>query len=165
MATIYLAGGCFWGIQGYFDRLKGVQDSQVGYANSYIANPTYEMVCSGTSGAVEALELTYDRQILSLNEIMGRFLSSINPAALNFQGNDVGSQYRNGVYFVEVADEEIIRNNLRIWEQNHQKKAVTEVFALRNFYPAENYHQKYLVKNPNGYCHIDIESALEEWKK
>ena len=129
------------------------------------ANPTYEMVCSGTSGAVEALELTYDRQILSLNEIMGRFLSIINPAALNFQGNDVGSQYRNGVYFVEVADEEIIRNNLRIWEQNHQKKAVTEVFALRNFYPAENYHQKYLVKNPNGYCHIDIESALEEWKK
>ena len=96
---------------------------------------------------------------------MGRFLSIINPAALNFQGNDVGSQYRNGVYFVEVADEEIIRNNLRIWEQNHQKKAVTEVFALRNFYPAENYHQKYLVKNPNGYCHIDIESALEEWKK
>ena len=165
MATIYIAGVCFWGIQGYFDRLKGVQDSQVGYANSYIANPTYEMVCSGTSGAVEALELTYDRQILSLNEIMGRFLSIINPAALNFQGNDVGSQYRNGVYFVEVADEEIIRNNLRLWEQNHQKKAVTEVFALRNFYPAENYHQKYLVKNPNGYCHIDIESALEEWKK
>ena len=126
MAVIYLAGGCFWGMQGYFDRVKGVLDSSVGYANSKIANPSYELVCSGISGAVEALKLEYDESVLSLREIMERFLSIIDPCALNYQGNDRGTQY--------------------------------------NFYEAESYHQKYLEKNPSGYCHIDIESALQHFQ-
>ena len=163
MAVIYLAGGCFWGLQGYFDKLSGVLSSQVGYANSDIAYPSYEIVCSGLSGAVETLELYFDEQILPLNEIIGRFLSIIDPTALDFQGNDRGTQYRNGVYFTDAENEEVIRQCLRIWEEKHNKKAVTEVFALRNFYPAESYHQKYLLKNPHGYCHIDIQSALKPW--
>lgn len=164
MALIYLAGGCFWGIQGYFDKLNGVCNSIVGYANTLIANPSYELVCTGRSGAVEALELHYNEQILSLEEIVGRFLSIIDPCALNFQGNDVGSQYRNGIYFVNQSDECIIKDCLRAWEEAHQARAVTEILPLQNFYPAEAYHQKYLQKHPQGYCHIDIALALKPYK-
>lgn len=160
MAVIYLAGGCFWGMQGYFDRLNGVLDSAVGYANSKIANPSYELVCSGRSGAVEALKLAYDERIISLREIMRRFLSIIDPCALNYQGNDKGTQYRNGVYYVDLQSEGVIREALKQWEQRQNLKAVTEILPLANFYVAEDYHQKYLEKNPNGYCHIDIDSAL-----
>lgn len=160
MAVIYLAGGCFWGMQGYFDRVKGVLDSVVGYANSQIANPSYELVCSGASGAVETLKLEYDESALPLREIIERFLSIIDPCALNYQGNDRGTQYRNGVYYVDLENENVIRECLRAWEQRQNRKAVTEILPLANFYEAESYHQKYLEKNPNGYCHIDIESAL-----
>ena len=164
MAVIYLAGGCFWGVQGYFDRLKGVLDSVVGYANSQIANPSYELVCSGTSGAAEALRLEYDESVLSLREIMERFLSIIDPCALNYQGNDRGTQYRNGVYYEDSQSESVIREYLKKWEQRQNRKAVTEILPLANFYEAESYHQKYLEKNPNGYCHIDIESALHSFQ-
>lgn len=164
MAVIYLAGGCFWGVQGYFDRLKGVLDSVAGYANSQIANPSYELVCSGTSGAAEALRLEYDESVLSLREIMERFLSIIDPCALNYQGNDRGTQYRNGVYYEDSQSESVIREYLKKWEQRQNRKAVTEILPLANFYEAESYHQKYLEKNPNGYCHIDIESALHSFQ-
>lgn len=160
MAVIYLAGGCFWGMQGYFDRLKGVLDSSVGYANSKIANPSYELVCSGASGAVETLKLKYDESALPLREIIERFLSIIDPCALNYQGNDKGTQYRNGVYYEDSKSECVIRECLKKWEQGQNRKAVTEILPLANFYEAESYHQKYLEKNPSGYCHIDIESAL-----
>lgn len=162
MAVIYLAGGCFWGMQGYFDRLGGVRDSVVGYANSRIVNPTYELVCSGVSGAAETLRLEYDERELSLREIMARFLSIIDPCALNFQGNDKGTQYRNGVYYVDSHDEVLIRECLKQWEQRQNLKAVTEILPLCNFYPAESYHQKYLAKNPHGYCHIDLDSAWQD---
>ncbi len=162
MEIIYLAGGCFWGMQGYFDKLHGVVDSKVGYANSKIENPTYKIVCSGISGAVEALELHYNENI-SLNEIIGRFLSIINPCSLNFQGNDIGTQYRNGIYFIKESDRNVIIECLSKWEKKNNLKAVTEVLKLQNFYIAESYHQKYLEKNPNGYCHIDTSLALKEW--
>ena len=164
MAVIYLAGGCFWGMQGYFDRVKGVLDSVVGYANSQIANPSYELVCSGASGAVETLKLEYDESALSLREIMERFLSIIDPCALNYQGNDRGTQYRNGVYYEDSQSESVIRECLKKWEQRQNRKAVTEILPLANFYEAESYHQKYLEKNPSGYCHIDIESALQHFQ-
>lgn len=164
MAVIYLAGGCFWGMQGYFDRLKGVLDSSVGYANSKIANPSYDLVCSGASGAVETLKLEYDESALSLREIIERFLSIIDPCALNYQGNDRGTQYRNGVYYEDSQSESVIRECLKKWEQGQNRKAVTEILPLTNFYEAESYHQKYLEKNPNGYCHIDIESALHSFQ-
>lgn len=164
MAVIYLAGGCFWGMQGYFDRLKGVLDSSVGYANSKIANPSYDLVCSGASGAVETLKLEYDESALSLREIIEQFLSIIDPCALNYQGNDRGTQYRNGVYYEDSQSESVIRECLKKWEQGQNRKAVTEILPLANFYEAESYHQKYLEKNPNGYCHIDIESALHSFQ-
>lgn len=162
MAKIYLAGGCFWGVQAYFDRVEGIIQSQVGYANSHIINPSYEVVCSGVSGAAEAVELVYSH--ITLEEIIERFLSIIDPCALNYQGNDIGTQYRSGIYFLHDKEREIIEKVLCKWEQAHGLKVVTEVLPLINFYPAETYHQQYLAKNPRGYCHIDIESALHNFK-
>lgn len=103
MQTIYLAGGCFWGVQGYFDRLNGVIESQVGYANSKIESPSYEEVCSGLSGAVETLEFVFEERQLSLDEVLARFFSIIDPYALNYQGNDVGTRYRSGIYTKDSA--------------------------------------------------------------
>lgn len=163
MRKIYLAGGCFWGIQAYFAHVAGVLESSVGYANSQIANPSYEIVCSGRSGAVEALELVYDEGRLGLGEIVDRLLAIIDPAALNYQGNDIGTQYRNGVYYLQEGDEVVIQERIRAWEQQNAFKAVTEVLPLQNFYLAEPYHQNYLQANPQGYCHIDIDSALKLW--
>lgn len=163
MRKIYLAGGCFWGIQAYFARVAGVLESSVGYANSQIANPSYELVCSGRSGAVEALELVYDEGRLELSEIVDRLLSIIDPAALNYQANDIGTQYRNGVYYLQEGDEAVIQERIRAWEQQNGRKAVTEVLPLQNFYLAESYHQNYLQANPHGYCHIDIDSSLRDF--
>lgn len=167
MRKIYLAGGCFWGIQGYFTRVAGVLESSVGYANSRIANPSYELVCSGISGAVEALELVYDEKRLGLSEIVDRLLSIIDPSALNYQANDIGTQYRNGVYYLQEysSDEAVIKERVRAWEQRSGRKAVTEILPLQNFYLAESYHQNYLQANPHGYCHIDIEAALRLWER
>ena len=163
MRKIYLAGGCFWGIQGYFSRVAGVLESSVGYANSQIANPSYEIVCSGRSGAVEALELCYDEGRLELSEIVDRLLSIIDPAALNYQGNDIGTQYRNGVYYLQESDEAVIQERIKLWEQHNGRKAVTEVLPLQNFSLAEPYHQNYLQSHPHGYCHIDIDSSLRDF--
>lgn len=163
MRKIYLAGGCFWGIQAYFARVAGVLESSVGYANSQIANPSYELVCSGVSGAVEALELCYDEKHLELSEIVDRLLAIIDPAALNYQGNDIGTQYRNGVYYLQESDEAVIQERIRAWEQQNARRAATEVMPLQNYYLAEPYHQNYLQANPQGYCHIDVDSALKLW--
>lgn len=122
-----------------------------------------EIVCSGRSGAVEALELVYDEGRLGLGEIVDRLLAIIDPAALNYQGNDIGTQYRNGVYYLQEGDEVVIQERIRAWEQQNAFKAVTEVLPLQNFYLAEPYHQNYLQANPQGYCHIDIDSALKLW--
>lgn len=167
MRKIYLAGGCFWGIQGYFTRVAGVLESSVGYANSRIANPSYELVCSGISGAVEALELVYDEKRLGLGEIVDRLLSIIDPSALNYQANDIGTQYRNGVYYLQEysSDEAVIQERIHAWEERSGRKAVTEILPLQNFYLAESYHQNHLQANPHGYCHIDIEAALRLWER
>lgn len=158
MRVIYLAGGCFWGIQAYFSRLPGVRESLVGYANSTIASPSYELVCSGVTGAVEAVELCYEEESLPLGAIVDKLLAIIDPSARNYQGNDRGTQYRNGVYYLAESpqDAPIIRARIAAWEQVAGRKAATEVLELRNFTPAEPYHQHYLQKNPNGYCHIKL---------
>lgn len=160
MRTIYLAGGCFWGVQGYFDRLNGAVESQVGYANSKIESPSYEEVCSGATGAVEALEFVFDEEKLGLDEVLVRFFSIIDPYALNYQGNDVGTQYRSGIYATDSVMLGEIQGFVESYQQGKSKRIVTEVGMLQNFYPAESYHQKYLAKNPQGYCHIDLNAAL-----
>ena len=158
--TIYLAGGCFWGVQGYFDQLKGVIESQVGYANSQVESPTYEQVCSGATNAVETLKLTFDEKILSLEEVLARFFSVIDPFALNYQGNDIGTQYRSGIYTQDSKMLEAIQKFVESYQKKLPRTIVTEVGELNNFYVAESYHQKYLMKNPQGYCHIDLSAGL-----
>ena len=166
---IYLAGGCFWGVQAYFDLLRGVERTRAGYANALegaLQNLSYEVVCSGLSGAVEAVEITFDEGALALDEVLARFFSIIDPVSVDRQGNDIGSQYRSGIYardldILEVAMEFITRTIAPKVALYTSRQIATEVLPLNNFTPAESYHQKYLANNPNGYCHIDISKALE----
>lgn len=157
---IYLAGGCFWGMEGYFSRIKGVESTQVGYANGNGNKTSYYEIKN--TGHAETLLLSYDATKISLKDILAHFWRVIDPYSLNRQGNDVGVQYRSGIYFTNKDDESVIREFLALkQEQDKSKKIAIEVEPLKNFVVAEEYHQKYLEKNPNGYCHIDLNLANE----
>ncbi len=156
MKNIYLAGGCFWGMQAYFDLKEGVINTSVGYANGHTQNPTYQEVCTGTTNHTETLFIEYDENIISLEKLLSYFWRVIDPTALNKQGGDIGTQYRTGIYYEDERDLEIIKESVQNQQKNYNKTIVTEVEKLKCFYPAEEYHQKYLEKNPNGYCHIDL---------
>lgn len=153
MDTIYLAGGCFWGLQKYMDQFDGIIETQVGYANGPDFAPTYEQVCAD-SGHAETVRVVYDETVLPPEELLERYFTVIDPLSVNRQGHDTGIQYRTGVYYTDEAQLPAIR---RVFDRQREKAgaplAVT-VEPLKNFFPAEEYHQKYLDKNPNGYCHI-----------
>lgn len=159
--SIYLAGGCFWGTEHLFSLMDGVEKTVVGYADSLIPDPTYEMVCSGLTGAAETVEVVYNSDKVGLTEILSVFFRSIDPTSLNRQGNDVGSQYRTGIYYVDEEDLPIIEAYVAAVQRRTPKPIVVEIRPLENFYPAELYHQQYLEKNPTGYCHIDPELFKE----
>ncbi|MDE6410208.1 MAG: peptide-methionine (S)-S-oxide reductase MsrA [Muribaculaceae bacterium] len=152
---IYLAGGCFWGTDHLFSLVDGVDKTVAGYANSDIPNPTYEMVCTGRTGAAETVEVIYDDSKIGLTELLSIFFRSIDPTTLNRQGNDIGTQYRTGIYYTDPADVEVIDALVAAVQRRHSEPLAVEVEPLRNFYPAEVYHQEYLYKNPGGYCHIN----------
>lgn len=156
---IYLAGGCFWGVEGYFARISGVQSAVSGYANGQTDNPSYEDVVYRNTEHAEAVRVIYNPELVSLDEILLHFFRVINPTTLNQQGNDVGSQYRSGVYFTDAADEVVIADALVQLQQQHSKPVVVENLPLKHFYDAEEHHQEYLRKNPGGYCHIDLNLA------
>lgn len=152
-AEIYLAGGCFWGSQKYLSLINGVVLTEVGYANGKINNPTYEEVCSG-SGHAEVVKVTYDENIISLSFLLDLFYESINPVSVNRQGGDTGIQYRTGIYYENENDLPIINKSIQNLQNRFDKLIAIEVKPLENYYKAEEYHQKYLDKNPLGYCHI-----------
>ncbi|MDO4695718.1 peptide-methionine (S)-S-oxide reductase MsrA [Porphyromonas sp.] len=154
---IYIAGGCFWGVEHYFKMIDGVTFTSVGYANSLIEKPTYREVCSGRTGAVEAVHLKYDSEKTSLSFLLEMLYKIIDPVSLNKQGGDVGTQYRTGIYFTDRSDINIIQQSLKELQKRFSKPVVVEVLPLKNFYPAEDYHQDYLVENPGGYCHVPRE--------
>lgn len=156
MKEIYLAGGCFWGVEEYMSRIDGVVDTGVGYANGHTENPSYEQVCTGTTGHVETTYIKFDENIISLESLLNRFWKIIDPTLLNRQGPDIGNQYRTGIYYVEDEDVDIINKTLEEQKENYDRPIVTEIMKLESYYPAEEYHQRYLKKNPNGYCHIDM---------
>lgn len=156
MKEIYLAGGCFWGVEAYMARIHGVIETRVGYANGSLANPTYEQVKTGKTGHAETCYVKYDEQIISLESLLNRFWNIIDPTAVNRQGADIGTQYRTGIYYVDPFDLETILKTRDEQQKKYSLPIVTEVEPLKVFYPAEEYHQKYLEKNPNGYCHIDL---------
>ena len=157
MKDIYFAGGCFWGIEEYFSRIDGVIDTEVGYANSKVENPSYELVCSGMTDSAETVKIIYDENIISLEKLLGKLFLVIDPTLLNRQGNDIGSQYRTGIYYDKDEDFEVINSYIDSIKNNYDKDILTEVLKIKNFYPAEEYHQDYLKKNPNGYCHIKLD--------
>ena len=153
--TIYLAGGCFWGTQHFLGLVPGVEMTEVGYANSNVANPTYQQVCTGRTGAAETVRVVYDADIVSLPYLLQLYYKTIDPTSLNRQGHDRGTQYRTGIYYTDPGDREVIVKSLTELQKNYISPLAVEVGALQNFYPAEDYHQDYLDKNPGGYCHID----------
>lgn len=155
MKTIYLAGGCFWGTEKFFSLVHGVIESEVGYANSNVADPTYREVCTGRTGAAETVKVVYNPNEISLPFLLNLYYKTIDPTSLNKQGNDRGTQYRTGIYYTDPAERPIIEKSLEQLQQHYNKPLAIEVGPLKNFYPAEDYHQDYLDKNPGGYCHIN----------
>jgi peptide-methionine (S)-S-oxide reductase len=156
LKEIYFAGGCFWGVEEYFSRVNGVIETKVGYANGIKENPTYEEVCTGTTKHAETVYVRYDESVITLEELLQKFFNIIDPTLLNRQGGDIGNQYRTGVYYVDEEDKNKIAKYMDEVQKNYTEKIVTELLPLKCFYLAEDYHQKYLKKNPNGYCHIDL---------
>ncbi len=160
--TIYLAGGCFWGVEEYMSRIAGVYDATSGYANGNTENPKYEEVIYDNTGHAETVRVVYDPEQVTLDELLERFFRVVDPTSLNKQGNDVGTQYRSGVYYTSETDKAVVDKALETLQLSYDKPIVVESLMLENFYDAEEYHQDYLRKNVNGYCHIDLSKATEE---
>ena len=156
LKEIYLAGGCFWGTEQAFKQLAGVTDTEVGYCNGHTANPTYKEVCTDTTGHRETVKVVYDPDVTSLATIMEAYFLCIDPTIANRQGGDIGSQYQTGVYYSDEGDLPFL-SELFAQKKKEYDPFLVELLPLDNFWPAEEYHQDYLVKNPHGYCHITSE--------
>ena len=157
MAEIYLAGGCFWGLEEYFSRISGVLQTSVGYANGQVETTNYQLIKE--TDHAETVQVIYDEKVVSLREILLYYFRVIDPLSVNQQGNDRGRQYRTGIYYLEEADLPTINTVVREQELLIGRKIAVEVEKLRHYILAEDYHQDYLKKNPGGYCHIDVSDA------
>lgn len=151
---IYLAGGCFWGTEHYFKQVEGVVETEVGYANGNIDNPTYEQVCTDTTQFAETVRVVYDPEKASLEFLLNLYFMAIDPVSVNQQGHDKGTQYRTGIYYDDPTDLPIIEAVYAEEMAKHDEPLAVEKLPLQNFYSAEDYHQDYLDKNPSGYCHL-----------
>ncbi len=165
MKKIWLAGGCFWGVEAYFMQLKGVLSTIVGYGQGSTERPTYQQVCTGTTGHTEVCEVTYDEKILSLQKLLEHYFRIIDPTTLNRQGPDQGTQYRTGVYYSTEQDKDGIATFIEKMQQYYNDPIVVEVEPVGRFFPAEDYHQQYLEKTPGGYCHINLGLAKPDERK
>jgi len=152
---IYLAGGCFWGTEHFIKQIRGVRETQVGFANGHTENPSYEDVCRRGTGHAETVRVRYDKKTAPLSFLLDLYYKTIDPTSLNRQGGDAGTQYRTGIYYTAAEDRPVIEKSLAELQARIGKPVAIEVKPLENFYPAEDYHQAYLDKNPHGYCHID----------
>jgi peptide methionine sulfoxide reductase msrA/msrB len=160
-SEIWFAGGCFWGIEAFFSRITGVVETSAGFANGKSENPTYKQVCSGNTGHAETVYIKYNSEKISLLKLLDFLFKVIDPTLKDRQGNDIGTQYRTGIYYNNEKDKDIIISFISKQQKNHEKPILTEVLSLGCYYKAEDYHQDYLEKNPNGYCHINLSLANE----
>ena len=174
---IFLAGGCFWGVEKYFSKVRGVAAVSVGYANCNSPNnncnspsnncthasPTYEEVCTGATGCAETAHIIYNPEELPLSRLLDLFMQAIDPTSLNQQGGDIGEQYRTGIYYLDEADLPEIRAAIEREQREWKEKIVVETLPLQNYFLAEEYHQEYLKKNPAGYCHIGDDLCNKAW--
>ena len=154
MKTLYLAGGCFWGTQAFFDQFPGVLHTEVGYANGYVKDPTYQEVKSQKTGHAETVRVAFDETKMSVSELLDAYFMVIDPLSVNRQGHDEGTQYRTGIYYEDDSLLNEIKARYEEEERKAGRKLAVELLPLSCFYRAEEYHQDYLVKNPGGYCHI-----------
>src|SRR5438445_42274 len=166
--TATLAGGCFWCLEAAFQDLKGVERVQSGYAGGRVANPSYEQVCTGTTGHAEVVQITFDPQVVSFDDLLHVFFTIHDPTTLNRQGGDVGTQYRSAIFYNSPEQEKTARQVMAeifkagIWA----RPIVTEVAPLQPFYRAEEYHQDYFRKNPTaGYCRVVIAPKVSKFRK
>lgn len=151
--TLYLAGGCFWGTQRFFDQFDGIINTEVGYANGPTENPTYKDVCA-SSGHAETVKVVFDDALISARKLLEYYFMVIDPISVNRQGGDTGIQYRTGVYYDDDSLLPAIRAVFDEEQKKYSQPLAVELLPLENFFSAEEYHQKYLEKNPTGYCHI-----------
>ncbi len=169
LETVVLGGGCFWCTEAVFDRVDGIVDVESGYSNGQARNPSYEQVCTGQTGHNEVVKLQFDPARISLREILEIFFVVHDPTTLNRQGNDVGTQYRSGIYTTTDAQQETAREVIAELAANQVYRGapiVTEVAPLSNYWPAEDYHQDYFLKHPNqGYCAFVVGPKVEKFQK
>ncbi len=165
LREIYFAGGCFWGVEAYFERLPGVINVLSGYANGRTEHPTYEQVIYADTGHAETIQVRYDPSQISLDDLLWHFFRIIDPTTLNRQGNDVGTQYRSGIYTTHAQDRAQVAYALSLLQQQYDVPVVIENEPLQHFYLAEDYHQDYLEKNPGAYCHVDLNLLNEPLQK
>ena len=158
MKEIYFAGGCFWGVEHFFKGVDGVAEAMPGYANGNTENPTYKEVYTDTTGFAETVRVRYNPERVSLDFLTRMFFTVTDPLTLNRQGHDEGTRYRSGVFYVNEEDRPVIEAVFQDVSAKLGVPLVTQLEPLRSFYPAEEYHQNYLDKNPEGYCHLSLKT-------
>ena len=158
LREIYVAGGCFWGIDAYLARVVGVYQTESGYANGLTENPTYEAVCTDTTGFVEAVKVIYDVTRLTLFELLTEFSTVIDVVSITGMMDEVGTQYRSGIYYIDAGDLPVINKVVENLIHSYDGVVNVEIKPLENYYKAEEYHQDYLEKNPDGACHVKFDS-------
>lgn len=166
--TITLGGGCFWCTEAVFDRVRGVTDVQSGYSNGQTINPSYEQVCTGRTGHNEVVRVTFDPRVIGLQQILQIFFATHDPTTLNRQGNDVGTQYRSGIYFHTPEQEQVAKDMLQGMERDgiFANRITTEVVPVANYSNAEEYHDNYYARNPHqGYCAAVVGPKVDKFRK
>ena len=158
--TIYVAGGCYWGVQKYLDQLPGILETEVGFANGHVEAPSYALVCDGETGHTETVRVVFDDSVMKLPVLLHLFYKIIDPTTVNRQGHDVGYQYRTGIFYADAEDLPVVQQSVSNLQKQYEEPLALAVEPCRNFYPAEEFHQKYLDKLPNGYCHVPIAQIL-----
>lgn len=156
---IYLAGGCFWGVDEYFSRIEGIVSTESGYANGKTKDTNYKIL--DETDHAETVRIEYNPEKISMLEILDIYFALIDPTSINKQGNDIGRQYRTGIYSKDELDLKIAKIYVKDKQEEYKDKIQVEVMKLLNYIKAEDYHQKYLKKNPGGYCHIDLSIDYE----
>jgi len=164
--TITLGGGCFWCTEAVYEQVQGVLGVESGYCNGHVVQPNYEQVCSGHTGHVEVVRVRFDPAQIPLRAVLEIFFNIHDPTTLNRQGNDVGTQYRSGIYFHNAAQESVAREVLAEAQEAHGGKVVTELQAEASYWPAEAYHQHYFAQHPDqGYCAFVVAPKVEKFRK
>lgn len=153
---IYLAGGCFWGTEHYFKQVEGVVETEVGFANGHTDNPTYQEVYTDETGHAETVRVKYNPEVVGLGFLLRMFFKAIDPVSVNQQGHDVGTRYRTGIYYTDAADLPTIEKVFAEEQRQYEQPLAVEKQPLERFFPADEYHQDYLDKHPDGYCHLPL---------